>query len=71
MTQDEIFDMARQAGGIDITNNYVGVTVWLGTDRLDFLEAFAKLAFEKGRIQGMQQEHALWKLSKTSQEIGY
>ena len=71
MTQDEIIEMARQAGGIDITNNYVGVTVWLGTDRPDFLDAFAKLAFEKGRIQGMQQEHALWQLSKTSQEIGY
>ena len=49
MTQDEIIEMAKQAGGIDITNNYVGVTVWLGTDRLDFLEAFAKLVAEKER----------------------
>ena len=49
MTKDEIIEMAKQAGGIDITNNYVGVTVWLGTDRLDFLEAFAKLVAEKER----------------------
>jgi hypothetical protein len=49
MTQDEIIEMARQAGGIDITKNCVGVTVWLGTDRSDFLEAFAKLAVEKER----------------------
>jgi hypothetical protein len=49
MTQDEIIEMARRAGGIDIANNYVGVTVWLGTDRSDFLEAFAKLIAEKER----------------------
>jgi len=49
MTQDEIIEMARQAGGIDITKNCVGVTVWLGTDRSDFLEAFAKLVAEKER----------------------
>jgi len=49
MTQDEIIEMAKQTGGIDITNNYVGITVWLGTDRLDFLQDFAKLVAEKER----------------------
>jgi len=49
MTQDEVIEMARQAGGIDITNNYVGVTFWLGTDRSDFFETFAKLIAEKER----------------------
>jgi hypothetical protein len=49
MKQDEIIEMVRRAGGIDIANNYVGVTVWLGTDRSDFLEAFAKLVAEKER----------------------
>jgi hypothetical protein len=43
MTQDEIIEMARQAGGVDITNTIVGVTVVLGADRPEFLEAFAKL----------------------------
>ena len=33
-------------------------------------EAFAEIVFEKGRQQGMKQEHALWQLAKTSQEIG-
>jgi hypothetical protein len=51
MTQDEIIEMARQAGGIDITNNYVGVTFWLGTDRSDFFGNFAKLIAEKEREQ--------------------
>jgi uncharacterized membrane protein YraQ (UPF0718 family) len=27
--------------------------------------------FEDGRQQGMKQERALWKLSESSQEIGY
>lgn len=30
-----------------------------------------EMGFEVGRLQGMQQERALWELSKTSQEIGY
>jgi hypothetical protein len=51
MTQDEIIEMARQAGGIDITNNYVGVTFWLGTDGSDFFGNFAKLVAEKAREQ--------------------
>ena len=37
---------------------------------LAFLRSFAQLAFEKGRQQGMQQERALWELSKSTQEIG-
>ena len=48
MTQDEIIEMARQAGGIDLsTTKGGGVTVWIGTDRPKFLEAFAKLVDAK------------------------
>jgi hypothetical protein len=74
MTQDEIIEMARQAGLHRYQHIFANKPAqykftYDGTE--ETLIAFAKLAFEKGRIQGMQQEHALWKLSKTSQEIGY
>lgn len=57
MTQDDVIEMAEQAGAVHY---------W----HMSKLEAFAKLAFEKGRQQGMQQERALWQLSKSTQEIG-
>jgi hypothetical protein len=50
MTQDEIIDMARQAGAIDIsTTKGCKTTVFLGADRPEFLEAFAKLVAAKER----------------------
>jgi hypothetical protein len=49
MTRDEILFMARQAGGVDITNTIVGVTFILGADTPQFLEAFAKLVAAKER----------------------
>ena len=50
MTQDEIIEMARQAGGIDISKIYGGgVRVWLGTDRTEFFETLIKLAVAKER----------------------
>jgi len=45
MTQDEIIEMARQAGGIDLSTVHGGgVRVWLGTDRTEFFESLIKLA---------------------------
>ena len=45
MTQDEIIEMARQAGGIDLSTVHGGgVRVWLGTDRTEFFETLIKLA---------------------------
>jgi len=50
MTQDEIIEMARQAGGIDMTNTLAGnFTAWIGTGTPEFLERFAKLIAEKER----------------------
>jgi len=50
MTQDEIIEMARQAGGIDMTNTLAGnFTAWIGTGTPEFLERFAKLVAEKER----------------------
>lgn len=65
MNQDEIIEMSAKSG-MDLYG--------LGRVRVQFLErleAFAELAFEKGRQQGMKQENALWKLAETSKDIGY
>jgi len=44
VTRDDIIRMAREAGGIDFTNNNAwGVTTWLGTGTPEFLERFAAL----------------------------
>ena len=47
MTQDEIIEMARQAGGIDIESH--GWTTWVGTQSTEFLERFANLVAAKER----------------------
>jgi hypothetical protein len=50
MTQDEIIEMARQAGGIDITNTRAeNFTAWIGTGTPEFLERFAKLVAQHER----------------------
>ena len=70
MTQDDVIDMARQAGmEFNQSLEEFSTPFCDGVYYLD-LETFAKLAFEKGRQQGMQQERALWQLSKSTQEIG-
>jgi hypothetical protein len=45
MTQDEILQMARQAGGSDVGGP--GWTTWVGTQSTEFLERFANLAAAK------------------------
>ena len=45
MTQDEIIEMAREAGGIDIESR--GWTTWVGTQSTEFLERFANLVAAK------------------------
>jgi hypothetical protein len=64
MTQDEIIEMARQAASTKLFHEF------FPNLNIGVLEAFAKLAFEKGRQQGIKQERALWELSQTSQELG-
>ena len=47
MTQDEIIEMARQAGGSDVGGS--GWTTWVGTQSTEFLERFAHLVAAKER----------------------
>ena len=47
MTQDEIIEMAREAGGSDVGGH--GWTTWVGTQSTEFLERFAKLIAAKER----------------------
>jgi hypothetical protein len=47
MTQDEIIEMARQAGGSDVGGH--GWTTWVGTQSTEFLERLIKLATAKER----------------------
>jgi ABC-type transporter MlaC component len=45
MTQDEIIEMVREAGGSDVGGP--GWTTWVGTQSTEFLERFAKLVAAK------------------------
>ena len=45
MTQDDVIEMAREAGGIDIESH--GWTTWVGTQSTEFLERFANLVAAK------------------------
>jgi hypothetical protein len=47
MTKEEIIEMARKAGGIDLTNTTADVVIWIGTGTSDFLDAFANLVADK------------------------
>jgi len=47
MTQDEIIEMVREAGGSDVGGH--GWTTWVGTQSTEFLERFAKLIAAKER----------------------
>ena len=47
MTQDEIIETAREAGGSDVGGH--GWTTWVGTQSTEFLERFAKLIATKER----------------------
>jgi ABC-type transporter MlaC component len=45
MTQDEILEMVREAGGSDVGGP--GWTTWVGTQSTEFLERFANLVAAK------------------------
>jgi Na+-translocating ferredoxin:NAD+ oxidoreductase RnfC subunit len=47
MTQDEILETVREAGGSDVGGH--GWTTWVGTQSTEFLERFAKLVAAKER----------------------
>jgi hypothetical protein len=59
MTQDEILEMVREAGGSDVGGH--GWTTWVGTQSTEFLERFAKLVAAKERApQRTEQEPVAW-----------
>lgn len=44
MDDRKLLELARKAGGIDLTNQIAGgITVWIGTGTPEFLERFAHL----------------------------
>ena len=47
MTQDEILEMVREAGGSDVGGH--GWTTWVDTQSTEFFERFAKLVAAKER----------------------
>jgi hypothetical protein len=47
MTQDEIIEMVREAGGSDVGGH--GWITWVGTQSTEFLERFANLVAAKER----------------------
>ena len=56
MTQDEIIEMVREAGGSDVGGT--GWTTWVGTQSTEFLERFANLVAAKALAQ--EQEPVAW-----------
>ncbi len=45
---ERIRELARQSGGIDMTNHVAGgITAWVGTGTPEFLERFAELIVEE------------------------
>jgi hypothetical protein len=56
MTQDEIIEMVREAGGSDVGGP--GWTTWVGTQSTEFLERFAKFVAAKTLAQ--TQEPVAW-----------
>ena len=73
MTQDKIIELARQAGGIEITNKISGnFTSWFGTGTPEFLERFAKLVAQHEREKfcaALRQLHDSYSLASDSNAI--
>jgi hypothetical protein len=59
MTQDEIIEMVREAGGSDVGGP--GWTTWVGTQSTEFLERFANLVAAKAAAK---EREACAKLAK-------
>ena len=58
MTQDEILETAREAGGSDVGGP--GWTTWVGTQSTEFLERFANLVAAKEREACAKVCETLW-----------
>ena len=56
---EQIRELARQSGGIDMTNHVAGgVTCWLGTGTPEFLEKFAELIVQE--CVNVLHDNELW-----------
>ena len=60
MTQDDVIEMARKVGGIDIESR--GWTTWVGTQSTEFLERFAHLVADKATEEANERANASWTL---------
>jgi len=60
MTQDEILEMVREAGGSDVGGH--GWITWVGTQSTEFLERFAKLVAAKATEEANARANASWTL---------
>lgn len=66
---ERIRELARQSGGIDMTNHVAGgITTWVGTGTPEFLEKFAELIvrecarqLDDGAEDGMWARSVLYK----------
>ena len=69
MTQDEIIELSNQASK-EWAKEYPTPEETAHQVPKRFLEIFAKLCFEKGRQQGIEQERAMWQMSQIYKEMG-
>ena len=60
MTQDEVIEMAREAGGSDVGGP--GWTTWVGTQSTEFLERFSNLVAAKATEEANTRANASWEL---------
>ena len=62
MTQDEILEMVREAGGSDVGG--LGWTTWVGTQSTEFLERFARLVAAKYEYEIQHLEDLITELQE-------
>ena len=62
MTQDEVIEMAREAGGSDVGGP--GWTTWVGTQSTEFLERFANLVAAKYEYEIQDLEDVITELQE-------
>lgn len=73
---ERMIELARQSGGIDMTNHVAGgITIWIGTGTPEFLERFAELIVQEcvNVVDDMadpeDSERYFWAIQNVSQKI--
>jgi hypothetical protein len=69
---ERIRELARQSGGIDMTNHVAGgITTWIGTGTPEFLEKFAELIIHESiEVMKKQDYHGEWLGEKIKEHFG-